>query len=371
MRSLFLLPLLLTLPLAGCADDTEPTAPAIRPVRYQEVVASGGPRERELSGTARAGLESQLSFRVPGNVRAVAVTVGQKVRRGDLIARLDPIDYELQVQEAEASLAQARAAERKAAADYDRVRGLYENRNAAKSELDAARAQAESSRAQVEAAEQRVARARRQLGDTRLTAPVDGAIAAVRVEENENVQTGQAVALLTSGTRPEVEVAMPEVLISGVTADSRVDVTFDALPGAVFPARVTEVGVAAVGASAAFPVVVQLEETDEAVRSGMAATVTFRFPLAGDRTRILVPPLAVGEDREGRFVFVLERGAGSTEPGDLAVARRRGVVVGEITPAGLEVIDGLAGGELLVTAGIRRIQDGQQVRVLAGGEAPS
>lgn len=355
---------ILTLPLAGCGDETAPSAPVIRPVRYQEVTVSGGPRERKLSGTARAGLESQLSFRVGGSVQAVPVSVGQKVRRGDLIARLDPIDYEIQTQEAEAALAQALAAQRKAEADYERVRGLYENRNAAKSELDAARAQAESTRAQVEAAEQRVARARRQLAYTRLTAPVDGAIAAVRVEENENVQPGQAVALLTSGTRPEVEVAMPEVLISRVTAGDRVDVTCDALPGVVLPAVVTEVGVAAVGASAAFPVVVRLEPSDQEVRSGMAATVTFRFAPEGGRRKILLPPVAVGEDREGRFVFVLERGEG-----DLATAVRRGVEVGEITPEGIEVLGGLAGGELVATAGVRRIEDGQQVRLLPKYEA--
>ena len=235
------------------------------------------------------------------------------------------------------------AAERKAEADYERVRGLYENENAAKSELDAARAQAESTGAQVEAGRQRVERTRRQLGYTRLTAPVAGAIAAVRVEENENVQAGQTVALLTSGTYPEVEVAMPEVLISQVIPGSRVDVALDALPGDVLPAVVTEVGVATVGGSATFPVVVRLE---------------------GGEDRVFVPPLAVGEDRDGRFVFVLEAGEG-----DLATARRRDVEVGELTPDGLEILGGLADGELLVTAGVRRIEDGQRVRLLPEHDA--
>lgn len=358
---------ILLLPLAGCGGETEEAAPVIRPVRYQEVIATGGRRERTFSGTAQAGQESNLSFRVGGSVARVAVAVGEDVRQGDLIARLDPTDFELQVQQAEASLAQATAAERKAQADYDRVRGLYENQNAAKSDLDAARAQSESTAAQVEAARQGVERARRQLSYARLTAPVDGAIAAVRVEENENVQPGQAVALLTSGTRPEVEVSMPEVLISQVTPGSRVDVAFDALPGDVLPGVVTEVGVAATGASSTYPVTVRLETGNDAIRSGMAASVTFRFEPEGSADRIFVPSVAVGEDREGRYVFVLERG-----DGEVATTRRRGVGVGDLTPEGLEITSGLTDGELIATAGVRRIHDGQSVRLLAPdtGEAP-
>ena len=117
---------------------------------------------------------------------------------------------------------------------------------------------------------------------------------------------------------------------------------------------------AAVGSSATFPVVVRLEKTDDAVRSGMAATVTFRFEPEDESDRIFVPPVAVGEDREGRYVFVLERG-----DGELATAHRRGVEVGDLTPEGIEVLGGVEDGELLVTAGVRRIQDGQQVKLLA------
>lgn len=347
------------LPL-GCGGEAEKSAPVIRPVRYQEVISTGARRQRSFSGTARAGVESELSFRVAGTVEAVAASVGESVKKGQEIARLDATDYRLQLQEAEASLAQALAAQRRADADYERIRGLYENRNAAKSDLDAVRAQAESTAAQVAAARQRRELARRQLGYTRLTAPVAGAIASVLVEANENVGAGKPVALLTSGSRPEVEVAMPEVLISQVKEGDAAEVTFDALPGTSFPAAITEVGVAATGAGATYPVTVQLTAGDSSVRSGMAATVTFRFESGGGAERIFVPPVAVGEDRDGRFVFVLERGEG-----ELAVAHRRPVEVGDLTPEGIEIEDGLTDGELLVTAGVRRIQDGQQVKLLA------
>ncbi len=353
----------------GCGGGEEESQPVIRPVRYQEVIFSGARRERSFSGTARAGVESQLGFRVAGTVQSVSVVVGVSVKKGQEIARLDATDLALSVQEAEATLAQANASRRKSEADYERIRGLYENRNAAKSDLDATRAQSESDGAQVAAAQQRLALARRQLGYARLTAPVDGAIAAVFVEANENVGSGTAVALLTSGSRPEVEVAMPEALTSQLLDGGTAQVTFDALPGAVFPAVITEVGVAATGAGATFPVKVQLAADDSSVRSGMAASVAFRFESGDGEDHIFVPPVAVGEDRDGRFVFVLERATGEGEDGALATAHRRPVEIGDLAPEGIEIEDGLADGDLLVTAGVRRIQDGQTVKLLADAGA--
>ncbi|MEM7586057.1 MAG: efflux RND transporter periplasmic adaptor subunit [Acidobacteriota bacterium] len=347
---------------AGCGGEVEEAETALRPVRFQEVVVSGERRARTFAGTARAGVESQLSFRIAGTVESVSMVVGETVRRGQELARLDSTDLDLQLQEAEATLAQALAAERKADADYDRTRGLYENQNASKSDLDAARAQSESSQAQVAAARQRRELARRQISYARLTAPVAGAIASVLIEENENVGSGQEVALLASGAQPEVEVAMPEVLIAQVREGDQAQVSFDALPDQSFTGEVTEVGVAATAAGATYPVTVRLGANDSSVRSGMAASVQFQFESDASESHIFVPPEAVGEDRDGRFVFVLEPDASDSEVGQ---ASRRSVTVGDLTPEGIAIRDGLSGGELLITAGVRRIRDGQQVQVLA------
>ena len=169
------------------------------------------------------------------------------MRHRQVLARLDPTDYELKVEEAEAGLAQAQAGLRRAEADYERVRALYENSNASKGELDAARAGAESAQAQVESGAKRLEQARQQVGYTVLRAPSDGAIAAVSLEVNENVGAGQQVFLLTAGAEPEIEVAVPEVLIARVAEGQPVEVRFDALPGRRLAARITEVGVAVTG----------------------------------------------------------------------------------------------------------------------------
>ncbi len=352
-----ILPLVaLVVVLASCGGGEETAPPPLRPVRYEQVFSTGSQRVRTLSGVTRSAVESNLSFRVAGYIRRRLVEVGDRVEKGQLIAELDPTDFELRVEESEAAVLQAQAQARQAEADYDRVRGLYENRNAAKSDLDAGRAAAESARAQIDASIQRLEQARSQLSYTRLRAPLSGSIASVDVEVNENVRAGQRVAMLTSGSKPEVAVAVPESLIGQIQMGSEVQVRFDALPGFDYAATVTKVGVAATELATTFPVTAQLRHATPDVRSGMAADVVFTFGGDDARERFVVPPHAVLEDRQGRFVFIVE----PTEAG-LGKVYRRDVTVGEFTGVGLEILEGLSDGDRLITAGVSQIQEGLEV----------
>lgn len=352
--------------LALCAcSDPAPAEDPLRPVRSLLVYASGGERERTFAGTAKAGLETELSFRVPGTVERVAVKVGDAVRADQVLALLEPRDYEIAVGQAEAVLSQAQAAEAKADADLERVRRLWENSNASQDQLDGATAQARTAQAQVESATRSLEAARRRLQYTRLRAPVAGSIASLHVEVNENVGQGQKVLLLTSGARPEVEVAIPEVLISEVREGDPVRARFDAIPGRDFDAVVTEVGVAATGTATTFPVTVRLSEPSDEVRPGMAADVEFRFRSSG-REQIVVPIHAVAGDTRGRFVYVVEPAG---EPG-VGTVRRRDVEVGELGADGIRILSGVDEGDRVVTAGVARIVDGQRVKLLDEGGAP-
>lgn len=356
--------LLLLLSLtAACAEKTEEAAPALRPVRYQRVAMGPLSLDRSLAAMVRAGVESRLSFRVAGSVRTVDIKVGNSVRRGQVLARLDPTDFELRVEESKAALAQAQANLRQAQADYDRVRSLYENNNSSKAELDAARAISESGQASVDAVTRQLDQAKQQLGYATLRAPADGAIASVAVEANENVQGGQEVCLLLSGGEPEVVVPVPAVMIGFIEVGQRVSVRMDALPGETFEAEVTEVGVAVTGAATTYPVIARLLDSSIMVRAGMAAEATFSLEGAtGDR--IFVPGVAVGEDREGRFVFLLEPSGGGE-----GTVERRAVEIGAINATGIEIVSGVEENDLVVTAGVRRLSDGMRVAVLEPVEA--
>ncbi len=352
------------LPALSCGEPPEPPEPVVRPVRTVTAQAVGGMRTRTFSGVARAGVESSLSFRVAGTISRLEVAVGDRLRAGALIAALDPVDYELQVREAEASLRQATARAGNAEADLRRVRGLYENDNAARTELDAATAAADSAAAQVESVARRLDLIRRQVEYTRLVAPAAGAVANVLVEMNENVAAGQPVAVLASGSAPEVAFAVPEALISDIAPGTPATVGFDAIPGERFKGVVTEVGVTASATGTTFPVTVRLGGDASEIRPGMAAVVDMLLGDPDAPDRFILPGHAVGEDRGGRFVFVAEPAADG-----LAVVSRKAVTVGDFASSGLEVLDGVAVGDRVVVAGLGRLREGDEVR-LQGAEAP-
>jgi membrane fusion protein, multidrug efflux system len=345
--------------LVSCKEEIQEKQ-IIRPVRFIKVYSTGGSRVRIFTGVAQAGSESKLSFRVPGTVLKIPVLVGSNVRKGQLISELDPGDYQLQVQQAEAALTQAQAQARNASSNFDRIRSLYEANSQSKSNYDTARAVNESANAAVLSAQKQLELAKSRSSYTRLIAPVNGAIASVLVEMNENVQAGQPIVLLTSVSQIEVKLSIPEVLITQIKEGSDVKVKFDAIPDSEFSATIFEVGVAATGIGTTYPVTVRLAENEKAIRPGMAATVACQFEYKNEREHYFLPSHAVVEDRQGRFVYIVkpiknEQGFG--------VISRRAISMGDLTTDGIEIFEGLVDGDMVVTAGVSRINDGMKVKI--------
>lgn len=358
--------------IISCEKVKEPE-PVIRPVRYIQASSKEASQVRTFAGVAQTGDKTSLSFRVSGKILKFPVKIGDRLKKGGLVAALDPADYELKVQRTEASLVRARAQERNAEANYERVRLLYENQNASLNELDIARADFESKKATVVTYKKQLSLARLELSYTKLTAPMDCAIASKKVEVNENVVSGQAIVTADCGTWEEVYVDVPERFISDIKVGMPATVIFDTIPGEKYSAVVTEVGVAATGTATTYPVKVRQTKPNPRVRSGMAAQVTFRFESLGGKKHIIVPLIAVGEDKDGRYVYVLEK-----KEGEHGVVRRRSVKIGALAPTtiqlveplgkgeveGIEILEGLEDGELVVTAGVKRLRDGEEVKIL-------
>lgn len=343
--------------LIGCEDEPEEPE-VIRPVRYVTVEGTQEATQRTYSGVAKAGQESKLSFQVSGQVLSVPVSVGDTVKKGQTIARMDPTDYSLQLQNARASAAQSRAQERNAKATYERTQALYENQNVSKQDLDADRTAYESAKAGLESTNQQVRLRQRQLDYTHLKAPDSGTLATVDIEVNEYAQAGELVATLLAGDQIEVSVSVPASIIRSIERGAEAKARFDSLGGKILKGTVTEVGVASVAGATTFPVTVRLTEGQDEVRAGMAADVTFILAAAEDGPKYALPTAAVGEDRKGRFVYKVER----TDDG-LGIVHRSPVEVGQLLSAGIEIYEGVQPGDLVVTAGVSRIYDGLQVRV--------
>jgi len=349
---------------AGCAPEAvEPPPPLPRPVRYSTVESIGGARTRVFSGAAVAAVETRLSFRISGTIEQLTVDLGDYVRKGALIAEIDCTDYQLQVERAQASLAQADAQLKNYEADFRRIRGLYERDNASQDDYDAARAGVESARANMRSIQKQIEQARLQVSYCKLYAPTAGQVAAVDAEVNENVSSGRAIIMLNAAATPEVEIGIPELLIGEINRGARVQkITFTALPDREASGVVSEIAPTSAEGMTTYPVRIQLTSGAEGVRPGMAAEVELRVNTGNGRVRLVVPPHAVGEDGEGRFVWLVQP-SGDGE----AVVARRAVATGDLVAAGqasaLEVVSGLKEGDLVVTAGVNVLEDGQRVRI--------
>lgn len=342
--------------ITACEKTEAPQEVRLRPVKSFEVTESAGSRERTFSGVSRSSLETRLSFKVAGNIEKLNVAVGDTIEPGQVIAELDASIYELQTQQARADLARAQAEERNANANYQRVRGLYENNNASRNDLDTARAGAESARAQVRATRKALDLTKLSVNYTKLTATDRCSVASLSAEVGENVAAGSEIALMTCGDSIEVNVSVPENLIAAFSTGLAAQIRFDATSITTYQGTVTEVAVASIG-GATFPVTIGIPDVHNELRSGLAAQVTFQFE-TGSAGLITVPPSAVNEDQEGRFVYLVTP---SDAPGE-ALIKRQSVAVGELNAEGLELTEGVKPGDRVVTAGVSVIRDGMRVK---------
>lgn len=341
----------------ACDSQNVAVEERLRPVRYTVVADDTVGRGRSFSGTVKSTQESRLSFKVSGTATSVPAQIGQRLRKGDLIAQIDAANFALQIEQAQASLVESQAGERNALSNYERTKGLYANDNASLNDLDSARAGAEAAKAQVRAAAKALEIARLNESYTRLYAADACSIASIDIEVNENVSAGQQIAMVSCGDEFEVSTDVPESVITGIDQYTPVSLSLAAIEGVQFSGEVSKVSTA--GTSAAFPVVVRILEKHPALRSGLAAVVTFQFDTLATGSTFVIPVAAVVHDSSVTFVFVADPAERSGE----AIVRRKEVVLGELTQLGVQVLSGLEPGDRVITAGVSVIRLDQRVLI--------
>lgn len=348
----------LTLALTSCGKK-DVVEEVLRPVRYEQVQLNSGEVKRSFSGTASAGINSKLSFRVGGTLIKRVVDVGDRVKKGDLIAELDATDYVIQKQEAQASFVQAQAKVRNSKANYDRTKALYENDNTSKSDLDSARATQDSDKAALGAFKQKLDLAHLQIEYTKLLAPMDGVVGGIQAQVNENINAGESIVRIESEGDIKVVVGVPESFISRINTKTQVSVRFSSLGSKIFKAFVTEVSYS-LGDASTYPVSVVLTESSKDIRPGMVAEIFFQMPRSqGNTKRLIVSSSCVAADSSGKFVFVL------TSAGEnVGIVHRRSVEVYGLTDQGFEIKNGLVDGDLVVSAGVSKLTDGMKVKYI-------
>lgn len=342
--------------LTGCKEKPAPSQEVLRPVKTMQVGEASSSRQWVFSGTAEDALRSDLSFRVGGKIVSFpGDQIGRKFKSGEVIARLDPADYELEVRQSESNLEQIRANYVRAKADVKRIRTLYERKVISKSELDQAVADFKSFQAQLNASAKQLDIARKRLRYTVLKAPFDGWVGGVEVNIHQNVQSGQTVVEFNAGKQMKMSISLPDTLISEVEEGEKVQVTFDALPGKVMDGVIMEVGIGT-NQGASFPVKVYLDNSDQLIRSGMSGNVCFANRSVASNV-FVAPSAIVGNPDGSKHVWVVKDGS---------VVKRRDVEVGPVSAKGVLILSGLEHGDTVVTRGVHSLKDGMKVRNVGG-----
>ena len=340
----------------SCGDEA-PAEKILRPVRAMEVGYGAEDAVRTFSGTAQTDKVINLSFRSSGIITQFNIRLGRRVRRGELLAQLDNVQARLAYEQAVSSLNSAASQMNTAKLNLDRVRALYEKGSASLSDYESAKNSFRTAEASHESAQRSVDIQQEQIRYGFLYAPETGIIASVNAEVDENVSAGQAVAVLNAGADMQIALGLPESVINRVRQRMAVTITFSSLPGRQHNGTITEVSPSVDPQTATYPVRVTLTDPSDEIRSGMTANVTFDFGEGASAENVLVVPAkAVGEDADGRFVFLLENESGST-----ASVRKQHIRVGALTSAGFEVLEGLEAGQKIATAGLQTLLNGQEV----------
>ncbi len=267
------LPIMLGVLLGGCKDK-EDEQDLVRSVKTIVVSSTSAVGIRQLSGVLKPTDESNLSFQVGGTVDSVDVKLGDSVKKDQVLAAMDPRDFELKLQSAQAALSGAKATLETASEEFKRQKTLQEKDFASKSAYEKARSQYEAAASKEKMEITRVEEATRDLDRTKLKAPFDGKISLRSIEPHQETQVGRTVFKLQSAEGLKVEVLVPESLIREIAPKQALTVEFPTLKNLQVPGVVREIG-AQSDAGNAFPVTIDLTQTTADLRAGMSAQILF------------------------------------------------------------------------------------------------
>ena len=333
----------------GCGGKADiDTEPVVRPVK---TIVAGGfmTGEFRFPATVDAGEKALMSFRVSGRLIELPVKEGQTVKKGDLLARLDPTDFVIALDEAKARYSRAQS-------DFVRYQRLYERNAVPLSDLELRRSMRDVSKAKMDEAE-------KNLGYTRLTAPFDGQIGRRYVENFMDVTAQQEIVDVNDVTNVEIVINVAENFIKQISAGYRADAfgVFEVAPGQRFPLTLKEISNRADPQTQTFKVTYLMAQPQGfTLLPGMTATAVVTISQTGDVIEpetISVPAIAVmGDERGAGFVWIVAEG-------DMTVHKRT-VTIGAMSGSDeVTVLEGLAGGETIVVAGMSKLQEGMKVYI--------
>jgi RND family efflux transporter MFP subunit len=316
---------------------------------------------RNFPGRANAAKEVELSFRVNGPLITFPVSVGDKVAQGDVLARIDPRDFEVRQRNVEGQLQRSEANRERSENEYNRLIGIQKKDAKLVSEVSIDRAKEDFAlaRADIAALSATLDSAKDSLSYSYLKAPFDGTIVATYVENFEHVRSNQAVLRMLDNRRIEFVFSVPETLIMYIPHVRNIWVRFDAFPEVDIPAELKEMGTEASLTTRTYPVRLIMDQPDGIeILSGMAGKAYGEVETADSSlsSETVIPTGSVfstGADNQSN-VWLIDESTGKVS--------RRSVQLGKLVATGIVVLDGLQPGEVIATAGVNYLSEGQEVK---------
>jgi RND family efflux transporter MFP subunit len=315
---------------------------------------------RTLSGIVAPVEATKLSFEVQGKIDTIAVNLGNEVVKGQELARLNQRNFNLGLQSAQAQYQQAKATLVDTRNSYSRYEKLLKQGVVSQSGFDNAKANYDASKSAADVAQAQLDIASKNLQDSILLAPYDGIITKRLFEPSQQISAGQSLFEIEGNHGLEVHVLVPETLIRELTQLSILPIHFPVLPELTMQGQITEIGTRAEFANA-FPVTVVLQGDNPFLRAGMTAEVEFSFAgtgrtgYKGDVYSIPVTALSAGLEQKA-YVFVYN-------PENQQVVKTQ-VQTENIFKNEVFVSSGLKQGDIIATAGVAFLRDGQQVSLI-------
>jgi RND family efflux transporter MFP subunit len=344
-HSLKCLVVVLLLAFVGCDRSAELTVDdqSVRPARVLEVKAGTSTTVDKFVARIEAARSVDVSFEVGGPLVDLPVREGQTIARGDLVAALDPRDFDLAVREAQVQV-------QLALADLERKRSLLNQSGIARSIVDDAVSMHELARV-------RLAQARESRGDSQIVAPFDAYVARRYLDDHAIVKAGDPIARLNDLHELLVVVSLPERLLATLTTELVVDLyaIFPFAPDRRFVLTYRENRGEADSVAKTYEVTLAMPRPDGLnILPGMTASVELKRRTPGGQQYPIIPTSAlVTHPDKSHHVWIFNRETGAVSP--------RQIVIGSPGLQGIPVKAGLQEGDYIVTTGANRLQAGMRI----------
>lgn len=333
-----LLGILSILLMFSCTSkDSQKLSDAI-PVRIHAVSSDTDSYPQEYIGTVESDKTVDVSFILPGTIEQMYASEGQKVKKGQLLARLNSTTQKNAHDLSAAALNQARDA-------YKRLSSMHEDKSLAEIQFVDVKTKLEQARASEEIA-------RKNLQQCTIYAPQSGVVGKKYLETGANVMPGSPVYTIMNIENVKIKAAIPEGEISDMRQGNKAKVVISALGDEVFEGKLVEKGVTANPVSHTYDIKLLVKNPSGRIVPGMVCR-TYLASTASKKS-IIVPMTAVQVDYSGkRFVWLMSKDN---------KALYKEVKLGSLSQNGVKIIDGLQEGDNLIIAGYQNISEGTIVK---------